>query len=136
MRNIIEAAKSGDLNETRKIIGEAENMPEDRYSSLFKSNALEIAAQNGRADCLKILAPVFSQNKRKSDDGDTRIRFAIYALALQLSSLSGHPQGTDILAAASELMDKCSIALRESATQGHAECVRILSLVSDISFVL
>lgn len=105
---LVGAARMGDTNEVARLI---------KPSYSLNSYALEKAAENGHAECVKLLIPV-----SEPDQDDSQ--------ALLLAAQNGHTECVRLLIPVSD-MDGCT-ALRNAAMNGHSECVALLKDVSNL----
>ena len=82
------------------------------------SQAVRLAAINGRTECLRLLLPV-SDPKAKDSEG------------LRWAAQEGHVECVRLLIPVSDAKARNSEALRAAACHGHTECVKLLIPVSD-----
>ena len=113
------------------------------------SKALCEAAENGHAECVKILIPFSDPKARDSEALVSAARKGHAECILLLIPVSdprdedsqalcgaaenGHAECVKILIPLSDPKDKNSRALRWAACNGHAECVKLLIPVSDLT---
>lgn len=105
---LVVAARTGQADDVARLITPS-------YS--LNSYALEKAAANGHADCVKLLIPV-----SEPDQDDSQ--------ALQIAAQNGHTECVKLLIPVSD-MQNCT-ALRGAAMNGHSECVGLLKDVSNL----
>jgi ankyrin repeat protein len=83
-----------------------------------ESAALGSAAQEGHAECVKLLMEVSDPKANESG-------------ALRWAALWGHAECVKLLIPVSDPLENDSLALRWAAAYGHGECVALLIEVSD-----
>lgn len=105
---LVVAARTGQADDVARLI---------HPSRSLNSYALEKAAANGHAECVKLLIPV-----SETDQDDSQ--------ALQIAAQNGHIECVKLLIPVSD-MNGCT-ALRAAAMNGHSECVGLLKDVSNL----
>lgn len=110
--SLLLAAYGGAVEDVAKLLALGANPQADGSLALFR------AAQNGHANCVRILIPV--SRARDCESG-----------ALQWAAARGHADCVELLIPASDPCASDSHALRRAAMHGHAECVKLLIPVSD-----
>ena len=98
---------NGDLESLRIILALG---ADPRHNN---SLPISLAAENGHAECVKLLIPLSDPKSRDS-------------LALVLAATSGHAECVRLLIPVSDPEANSSNALRWAAVNGHAECVKLL----------
>ena len=111
-RQLLKCARTGDAEGVESLLAQGADPCQNN------SEPLVSAANNGHAECVKLLIPV-SDPKAKS------------SLALRWASYNGHPECVKLLIPVSDPMAESSYALRWAAENGHADCVKLLIPVSD-----
>lgn len=108
------AARDGNVAEVCRLIPISD-------PKAYSSEALRLAAQYGRTECVKLLIPV--SNIRGS-------------YALKIAADYGHTQCVELLIPVSDPKAKDSSALSGASFYGHTPCVELLYPVSDPLIVL
>ena len=111
-QQLISRASAGDLPWAAKLLELGAN------PLAQSSQALREAAENGHAECVRLLIPVSDPKARGS-------------YALQLAARNGHVGCVELLIPASSPQADDSRALVWAAKKGHAQCVELLIPVSD-----
>ena len=98
---------NGDLEGLSRILAQG---ADPRHNN---SLPICLAAENGHAECVKLLIPLSDPKSRDS-------------MALVLAATSGHAECVRLLIPVSDPEANASNALRWAAINGHAECVKLL----------
>ena len=109
-KKLIAAATGGDHKAIKRLLGQGAN------SMAGDSAALFLAADNGHAECVKLLIPLSDPKANESR-------------ALSWAAHNGHAECVKLLIPVSDI-NACSKSLGLAARFGHTECLRLLLPVS------
>ena len=112
------AARNGDTAKIADLLAGKTPLSQDQ-----RNNALIVAAQNGRAECVRLLIPHSNPQ-------------ALDSRALLRAAVNGHADCVTLLIPVSNPKADNSRALLEAILRGHQSCVDVLFGVSDVQHVL